>query len=133
MKLSTPKIFLIDDDAFCLAIYKQLLNGMGYHDVRIFLHAYECLDQLPADPPDIIFMDYEMVPDAGMDPLYHIRNNYPLVKIVFLSGQGNMQKIVDTFDNNNDYIIKGNGDSKKIKTVMENFFGKKLLHETSLN
>jgi polysaccharide export outer membrane protein len=131
---ATPKIYLIDDDAFCLAIYKQLLNGMGYHDVRIFLKAQECLDQLASNPPDIIFMDYEMVPSGGMDPLYHIRSLYPQVKIIFLSGQGNMQKIIDSFDPaHTQYIVKGNGDFKKIKRVMEFFFGDTFLHETSLN
>jgi DNA-binding NtrC family response regulator len=134
MKLATPKIYLIDDDAFCLAIYKQLLNGMGFPDVRIFLHARECLTQLSTEIPDIIFMDYEMVPSGGMDPLYQIRSQYPLVKIIFLSGQGNMQKIVDSMDPaNSEYIVKGNGDSKKIKAVMEKFFGNKLLHDLSLN
>ena len=51
------KIFLVDDDIFCLNFYRQHLINLGYQDITSFENGSGCLDGLTG-LPDIIFLDH---------------------------------------------------------------------------
>jgi two-component SAPR family response regulator len=83
---SNPKIYLVDDDPFYLDKCRQLLQGMGYQNIRDFLIPQECFDTLETEMPDIIFFDYEIMQPAETVLLNSIKAKYPSIKLVFLTG-----------------------------------------------
>src|SRR3954466_3149319 len=83
------RIFLVDDDAFCMSLYKQHLNGLGYYDVMGFNNGPDCLNNLTLKP-HIIFLDHGMDYLTGLEVLKKIRACDPEIYVVFLSGQANI-------------------------------------------
>jgi DNA-binding NtrC family response regulator len=114
------KIFMVDDDAFSLAIYKQQLNGCGYSNLQIFLHASECFEQVVQETPDVIFLDHEMEPFNGLDMLLSVKKFYPSIRIIILSGQEEIKNAVDAmlFGASN-YVIKGDKAIYQMEKILD--------------
>ncbi len=53
------KIFLVDDDEFCLNVYQQFLNKLGHSEIICYKTGKACLENI-MQRPDIIFLDYNM-------------------------------------------------------------------------
>jgi DNA-binding NtrC family response regulator len=101
------KIFLVDDDAFCLSFYREHLAGIGYDDVTGFGNGADCLNQL-TQQPDVIFLDYGMDNLTGIEVLKKIKRFNPDIYVVFLSGQANIMTAVNALKFGAfDYIVKG--------------------------
>jgi DNA-binding NtrC family response regulator len=101
------KIFLVDDDAFCMGIYQQHLASLGHKDVTGFGNGHDCLNHL-TEQPDVIFLDYEMVNLTGLEVLKKIKRVNPDIFVIFLSGQANIMTAVNALKFGAfDYIVKG--------------------------
>lgn len=101
------RIFLVDDDAFCMNIYKQHLNSLGYYDVMSFSNGPDCLNNL-SSKPDVIFLDHGMDYLTGLEVLKKIRTYDPGIFVVLLSGQANLLTAVKALKlGATDYIVKG--------------------------
>ena len=112
------KIFLVDDDIFCLAMYKKHLKNLGYEDVTSFENGTECLNHL-TEYPDIIFLDYKMDTLNGFEVLKKIKRFDPNINIVMISGQENVQTAVNALKYGSfDYITKGDNEVEKIEDVI---------------
>lgn len=112
------KIFLVDDEPFCLNLYKQYFNNLGYGDVTGFDNGPDCLNYLTRQP-DVIFLDYEMDDLTGIEVLKKIKRFNPDIFIVFLSGQENIDTAVNALKFGAfDYIVKGAGDMLKLTRVL---------------
>jgi hypothetical protein len=40
------KIFVVDDDIFCITLYEQFLRNLGYSNITSFNAADDCLHQI---------------------------------------------------------------------------------------
>lgn len=113
-------IFLVDDDALCLNLYRQFLKQLGYTNIRMFDNGNDCLDSLPAFQPDIIFLDYNMDDMNGLDVLKQIKQFNPSIIVLFISGQEDIEKAINTIQHGAmDYIVKSSLNTEKLKTIME--------------
>jgi len=83
------RIFLVDDDSFCMNVYKQYLNNLGYYDVTCFENGPDCLNGL-AFKPNVIFLDHGMNYLTGLEVLKKIKTYDNNIFVVFLSGQANI-------------------------------------------
>lgn len=84
MPLKKPlKIFLVNDNAFCIAMEQQLLFHYGYADISVFTSSSSCFNSL-ALQPDVILLDVTMESD-GMGILKKIKNTNPDIYVVVLS------------------------------------------------
>ena len=117
--LNTKKIFVVDDDIFTSAIFKQHLQNLGYDDITCFSSGTLCLNHLQ-ERPDIILLDHEMGDLTGFDVLIKIKRFDPNIYVVMVSGQEDMMTAIDSLKYGAfDYIIKGDDTTYKIIKVME--------------
>lgn len=113
------KIFLVDDDAFCLNIFQQHLTNHGYTEVSLFSRGYDCLNEL-TQMPDVIFLDHGMDLISGLEVLKKIKRFNPDIYVVFLSGQEDIETAVNALKFGAfDYIIKGDKMLDGILRVIE--------------
>lgn len=113
------KIFLVDDEMFCLNLYQQMINNLGFEDVSTFQSGYDCLEKLD-EQPDVIFLDHHMRAIEGFDLLKKIKRHNPDQFVVILSGQESLQLAVDALKYGAfDYLVKGDGEEERIDKVLQ--------------
>jgi DNA-binding NtrC family response regulator len=100
------KIFLVDDDVFCLNLYRKHLENLGYTEIYSFENGLDCIGRL-TEKPEVIFLDYEMSSLTGTEVLKKIKRFDPDIFVVFLSGQKNIIPAVNALKYGAfDYIVK---------------------------
>jgi polysaccharide export outer membrane protein len=115
---NTFKIFLVDDDIFCLNLYREHLTNLGYDDISSFDNGPDCLNQL-TQQPDVIFLDYEMDNLTGLEVLKKIKRFNPDIFVIFLSGQASIMTAVNALKFGAfDYIVKGMFERENIIKVL---------------
>ncbi|MGF2414470.1 response regulator [Ferruginibacter sp.] len=113
------KIFVVDDDEFCLNWYKQHLFNLGYTSIEVFDNGTACLNNL-IQQPEVIFLDYGMDVLNGVEVLKKIKRFNPNIYVVFISGQEDVQTAVNALKYGAfDYIVKGTDERKRIAQVLE--------------
>ncbi len=113
------KIFLVDDDAFNLALTQYHLKSLGYDETVLFSSGTDCLNQLTSRP-QVIFLDHNMDDISGFEVLKKIKRFDANIFVVMLSGQENMATTIDSLKFGAfDYIIKGDNAPKRITDVMK--------------
>ncbi len=117
--IDSPKIFLVDDDPFYGLLYEKMLRQLGFQDTTIYQDGQELINAL-TQHPEIVFLDHNMQNMDGLEVLKKIKRINPDVYVVFISGQESLSVAVDALKYGAfDYIIKGEGDQKKIAAVLE--------------
>jgi DNA-binding NtrC family response regulator len=112
------KIFLVDDDLFCLNIYQQGIKNLGYTDVSSFSDGRWCIDNL-YQRPNVVFLDHNMDNLNGFEVLKRIKSFDPNIYIIMVSAQEDIKTAVSSFKYGVfDYIVKGNNELKKIENVL---------------
>jgi len=101
------KILLVDDDPFCLGMYQQHLESLGYSDITSFDNGPDCLNHLTLQP-DVIILDHGMETLNGLEVLKKIKRFNPNIYVIFVSGQENIETAVSALKFGAfDYIVKG--------------------------
>ena len=112
------KIFLVDDDSFCLNIYRQHLINIGYTDIALFAIGTDCINSL-TQQPDVIFLDHGLEILNGIEVLKKIKRFNPDIYVVFISGQENIETAVTSLKYGAfDYIVKDGKELEKITDVL---------------
>ncbi len=119
------KIFLVDDDEFCLNLYQQFLNKLGHSEIVSYKSGKECLDNL-MQRPDIIFLDYNMEDMNGIDVLHSIKQFDNEVTVIFISGQEDIDIAVNALKYGAfDYITKSQITHTLLKTTIDRIAAEK--------
>ncbi|WGQ10618.1 response regulator [Pedobacter gandavensis] len=114
----TFKIYLVDDDTFCLNLYKLHLENLDYSDITLFDNETTFLNHL-TESPDVIFLDYELSDLSGIEVLKKIKRFNPDLFVVFLSGQASIGTAVNALKFGAfDYIVKGPEEFTQITKVL---------------
>jgi len=117
-----PNIFLVDDDAFYLALLKKRLINRGYKTISAFTNGVDCLNAL-SEKPDVIFLDHNMDTFSGYEVLKKIKRHDPNIFVVMVSGQEDIKTAVDSLKHGAfDYILKSDDDEQKISGVLEKIY-----------
>ncbi|RKE81222.1 MULTISPECIES: sigma-54 dependent transcriptional regulator [unclassified Chryseobacterium] len=100
------KIFIVDDDIFFGEMLKYHLQLNPDYEVLLFNNAKDCLSNLYLNP-DIICIDFGL-PDIQGDELFiQIKNIYPDLPIIVISGQENIEVAINFLKlGAKDYIVK---------------------------
>ena len=113
------KIFIVDDDPFCLNLYEQHLTNLGCKDITTFDNPVDCLNSIEKKP-NIIFLDHNMDVLNGFELLKKIKRYDPNMFVVMISGQENMKTAIDALKYGAfDYIIKNDNEEDKIAEVLK--------------
>ncbi|GAB1409129.1 response regulator [Desulfovibrionales bacterium] len=130
--MTEANILLVDDDAQFCAILKKRLT---VRDMEIFLASSgdEALQQLAVhDEIEVIILDVNMPGRNGMEMLQIIKQRYPLVEVIMLTGHATLESAIDgmrlgAFD----YLIKPCAIDILVSKVME-AVEKKRRHEEKI-
>jgi CheY-like chemotaxis protein len=133
------KVLLVDDeDRFCKTTSKLLIQK-GFN-TTIAKSAEKALGSLKENPPDVILLDINMPGMDGHRALYKIKETYPKIQVIMLTGEGTRYSatralVKDAFDYlakpcdveilasriHDAYMTKNNGlktDAKKASDIM---------------
>jgi len=123
------KIFLVDDDIFCLNLYQQFLKKLGYDDITCYSGGRDCLENLH-EKPSIIFLDYNMEDMNGIDVLQSIKAFDENINVVFISGQESVEVAVDALKYGAfDYIVKSKITPDTLQTTIVKILAEKGIEE----
>ena len=112
------KIFLVDDDPFCLAINQQHLQNMGFQHTRSFSTGQDLLENL-YHCPDLIFLDYNLEDTNGLEILKKINSFDPSIYVVLLSGQSEETVTRELLVNGAfEYIIKDENETENMTAAI---------------
>jgi DNA-binding NtrC family response regulator len=113
------KIFIVDDDIFCLTLYEQFLRNLGYTNLNSFTCGDECMQQI-REQPGVVFMDYNMEGMNGIEVLKKIKAYDPHIMAYVISGQENSQVAREALQYGAlDYVIKTTLSTDKMAAIMK--------------
>ena len=113
------KIFIVDDDIFCLTLYTQFLRNLGYSDMTSFNAGDECLHQIK-EQPALVIMDYNMEGMNGIEVLKRIKATNPRIMVYIISGQENSQVANEALQQGAlDYVVKSSLSPDKMAVIMQ--------------
>lgn len=113
------KAILVDDEEWCLEELSYILNDSGSAQITgVYTNAYEAMDAVIRDGPDIIFIDVQMPGMTGLELAQRIKSKVAFVCIVLLSEKECFAR--NAFDIGvDDYILKPFRKERVIKALQK--------------
>jgi DNA-binding NtrC family response regulator len=118
-------IFLVDDEPIQNEMLKDYLSERFVYDIKTFDSGEEALKQMSLNP-EIVVLDYHLnshKADAknGVEVLKALKDGYPHVQVIMLSGQDKLEIAVDSMKYGAyDYVVKGETAFSRMENVMNN-------------
>ncbi|MFA6057226.1 MAG: response regulator [Taibaiella sp.] len=118
-------LFLVDDEPIQNEMLKDFLNERFLYEIKVFDNGEEALQNMHLNP-EIVVLDYHLsshVKDAknGVEILKTMKDEYPAVQVIVLSGQDKIDVAVDTMKYGAyDYVVKGESAFSRIENVINN-------------
>lgn len=113
------KVFIVEDNIMYAEAMKQALANEPY-EIEVFHTGQHFLDNLSRNP-DVVTIDY-MLPDmSGMDVLNKIQAYSRDINCVFISGQEDVNKVVEAYKKGvKSYIVKNDNAIVELKQAVKN-------------
>ena len=100
------KIFILEDDTWYGSMLHHYLSLNPDYEVRRFENSAEFFNQLH-ELPDVVTLDYSLPDMAGDEVLKKIRDTYPSIQVIVISGQEDVATAISLLKNGAfDYIVK---------------------------
>jgi CheY-like chemotaxis protein len=81
----SPRLLIVDDEPSIRSSISQVLVSVGYH-VRLAEDGFSALNEIENEIPDIILSDLNMPGMSGFELLAEVRNRYPSIRAIAMSG-----------------------------------------------
>jgi two-component system nitrogen regulation response regulator NtrX len=88
-----PTILIVDDEVSIVQSLSGLLVDEGF-EVSSASNGYEALQQIEADTPDLVLLDIWMPGIDGIETLKEIKQNYPNIQVIMITGHGTIETAV---------------------------------------
>jgi two-component system chemotaxis response regulator CheY len=84
------RILIVDDSKAMRALVRRALRqaGFGSHDYSEACNGREALDQIRAEPPDVVLSDWNMPEMNGIELLTALRGEQSAVTFGFVTSEG---------------------------------------------
>ncbi len=90
-----PRILLIDDEKLLNEMMQEALRSAGYQ-VDAAFDGEEGIQKLRSHPYDLILLDIRMPRKDGLEVLQFVRDEFPNIKVVIITGLANKKEIAET-------------------------------------
>ena len=101
-----PHILVVDDEPLLHNVLERLLTRHGMR-VTSCVSASQAIDKLKAEPFDLVVTDFQMPEMNGFELLAHVRETYPDIDVIIITGHANIQHAVQAMASGAvDYIPK---------------------------
>jgi len=87
------KVLIVDDEKDFVEIFALRLQGRG-ETVFTAYSGRECLDVLKEENIDVVILDVKMPGMDGLETLKEIKQHYPIVEVILLTGHGTIETAV---------------------------------------
>jgi DNA-binding response OmpR family regulator len=81
------KILVLDDEAAIVLMIKKMLEKAG-HEVDMALNGRDGMILFEKNRPDLLITDIIMPEKEGLETIFELRQKYPDLKIIAISGGG---------------------------------------------
>jgi putative two-component system response regulator len=88
---SRGRVLVVDDDPILAGVVRQLLSAEG-HEVVVALNGAQALNQVRAEPPDLVMLDLNMPGVGGLEVCHQLKSDpgTRLIPILVLTGSDPM-------------------------------------------
>lgn len=86
------RILVVDDEELARFTLREVLESAGY-EVAEARNGKECVDRQRATPFDLIVTDIIMPEKEGVETIIELRQDYPTLKIIAISGGGRTRNL----------------------------------------
>ncbi|THB78828.1 MAG: sigma-54-dependent Fis family transcriptional regulator [Desulfobacteraceae bacterium] len=112
-----PAVLIVDDEATIIESLEGILSDDGF-EVMHAHNGYEALKQIENRSPDIVLLDIWMPGMDGIETLKEIKEEYPSLPVVMITGHGSIESAVDaTKSGAYDFLEKPLSIDKVIVTI----------------
>jgi DNA-binding NtrC family response regulator len=123
------QVLLVDDEEKFVTSNAKLLSKRGY-DILTALNAIEALKILEAHDVHVAVLDVKMPGMDGMTLLKEIKNRFPLVEVVMLTGHATFESAVSGLKiGASDYLMKPCQISELMQKIDQAFEKRKINEE----
>jgi len=99
-------LLLVDDEKVNLVLTAQIFNNRGFR-VLTASNAAEALALAKSEQPEVVLLDYFMPGKDGFTTLKEIKNTYPDIYVIILTGKGSEEIAVSLMKAGaSDYVLK---------------------------
>ncbi len=109
------QILVVDDDKSIIESFRSL-----FRDMHVVLGAYngrEALTTLSENKIDLVFLDYRIPGEDGLEVLNRIKKSDPDVYVIIISGYGNFETIIQAMASGAFEYIEKPLDAKKVSFI----------------
>ncbi len=100
------RVLVVDDEKDFVEMLSLRLNESGQKVIQAY-NGQECLDILEGDSIDVVVLDLKMPGMDGIEVLKEIKQRFPLVEVVMLTGHGTAETAVEGMKlGAYDYLLK---------------------------
>ena len=125
-------ICIVDDEPSILNTLSSILEDEGYQ-VSLAKSGPEALKLIRAEPPELVLLDIWMPEIDGLETLKQIRQQFPKLMVIMMSGHGSVETAVKaTKLGAYDYLEKPL-DLEKVTILVRNALHQRKLEEENLN
>lgn len=125
------RIMLVDDEERFLQTTQKLLAKHG-HDASTAASGEECLRKLQQELVHVVILDVKMPGMDGVETLKLIKQRFPLVEVIMLTGHATAESAVEGLKSGaTDYLVKP-ADIEVLITKAEEAFNKRMALESKI-
>ena len=122
---SNRYIFLVDDEPIQNEMLKDYISERFKYQIKTYESGESALQDMHLNP-EIVVLDFHLnshLPNAqnGVEVLKRIKEQYPDVQVIMLSGQDKLEVAIDSMKHGAyDYVIKGETAFSRMENVLNN-------------
>ena len=122
---SNRYIFLVDDEPIQNEMLKDYISERFKYQIKTYESGEAALQDMHLNP-EIVVLDFHLnshLPNAqnGVEVLKRIKEQYPDVQVIMLSGQDKLEVAIDSMKHGAyDYVIKGETAFSRMENVLNN-------------
>ena len=122
---STRFIFLVDDEPIQNEMLKDYIADHFQYKIKTYESGEAAIKDMHLDP-EIVVLDFHLnshLPEAqnGVEVLKKIKEQFPKVQVIMLSGQDKLDVAVDSMKYGAyDYVIKGETAFSRMENILNN-------------
>ncbi|MCS7278866.1 MAG: sigma-54 dependent transcriptional regulator [Thermodesulfobacteriaceae bacterium] len=87
------EVWIIDDEKGILEVLTDILKDEGY-SIKTFLSGKKAVEELPLNPPQVVFLDLWLKDMDGFEVLKKIKVLFPFIPVIIISGHGTIETAV---------------------------------------
>lgn len=96
------RLLFVDDASHTRLLLREMLRNTEWTNVEFADSAASAFEQIKANPPDIVFTDWQMPGKNGLDLMHAIRSRPdspdPLLPVILLTAVGDAEHVLDALN-----------------------------------